>query len=134
MDSCSIFLITVLVSLAVIGAGAWIASSVESAKIEKMTPDEKSAYLEAKRRKAEAARIAMRDVQHGHVNSQMICPHCQSRGTVRTKHVTQKKGISGGKATAAVLTAGVSVLATGLSRKEGATEVHCDKCGSTWHF
>ena len=65
---------------------------------------------------------------------QLVCPHCQSRGTVRTKRVRQKKGISGGKATAAVLTGGVSLLATGLSRKETQTEAHCSNCGSTWRF
>ncbi|MDY0088578.1 MAG: hypothetical protein RBS78_08545 [Coriobacteriia bacterium] len=67
-------------------------------------------------------------------SGQMICPHCQSKGTVTTKEVKRKKGVSGGKATAAVLTGGWSILATGLSRKESMTEAHCRKCGSTWHF
>lgn len=66
--------------------------------------------------------------------SSMVCPHCQTRGTVRTKPVTQKKGVSGGKATAAVLTGGVSLLATGLSRKEQNTEAHCSRCGAKWYF
>jgi len=138
MDSCSIFLLVVVGAFVVIGIGAWIAHIQETAKIDKMVPEERSAYLETKRKNTEAARASMhakmRDHRDGHVNAQMICPHCQARGTVRTKHVTQKKGISGGKAAAAVLTAGVSVLATGLSRKEGMTEAHCDKCNSTWHF
>jgi hypothetical protein len=64
----------------------------------------------------------------------MTCPHCQTRGSVRTKSIVQKKGISGGKATAAVLTGGVSMLATGLSRKEPGTEAHCSHCGATWRF
>lgn len=64
----------------------------------------------------------------------MTCPHCQTRGSVRTKSITQKKGISGGKATAAILTGGVSMLATGLSRKEPGTEAHCSHCGATWRF
>ena len=134
MGSCSIFLVVVVVSLLVIGLFAWIVSMLESAKLEKMGPDERAAYLETKRKRAEVARAKMRDLQQGELNSQMICPHCQSRGRVRTKRVTQKKGISGGKATAAVLTGGVSMLATGLSRKEAMTEAHCDKCGSTWRF
>jgi len=70
----------------------------------------------------------------GHLNAAMICPHCQRQGSVRVTHVTQKRGISGGKATAAVLTGGVSLLATGLSRKEQATQAHCGSCGSTWCF
>ena len=59
---------------------------------------------------------------------------CQTSGQVRTKDIKQKKGISGGKATAALLTGGVSMLATGLSRKEGCTQAHCVNCDSTWVF
>lgn len=70
----------------------------------------------------------------GPIRPQVICPHCQVKGHVRGKAVTDKKGVSGGKATAAVLTAGVSMLATGLSRKEAATAATCDNCQSTWRF
>ena len=71
---------------------------------------------------------------YGTINPQMICPHCQTKGSVRTKPVTKKTGISGGKATAALLTGGVSMLATGLSRKEGMTQAHCESCNCTWTF
>jgi hypothetical protein len=64
----------------------------------------------------------------------IICPHCQAQGYVRTRQVQRKKGISGTKATAALLTGGASILATGLSRKETETEGRCGKCGSIWHF
>jgi hypothetical protein len=64
----------------------------------------------------------------------LVCPQCQTRGQVKLQLVKQKKGISGGKATGAVLTGGLSILATGLSRKEEVTEAHCNACGSTWHF
>jgi hypothetical protein len=53
---------------------------------------------------------------------------------VRTKAIKKKAGVSGGKAAAAVLTGGISVLATGLSRKEAMTQAHCDGCNSTWTF
>jgi hypothetical protein len=134
MDSCSIIFAVIIVSVVVIVIAAWITSMVESAKLERMTPDERDAYQETKRKAAQVSQAQTRDLQYGPVNPQMICPHCQSRGTVRTKRITQKKGISGGKATAAVLTAGVSMLATGLSRKEAATEASCDNCRSTWYF
>lgn len=52
---------------------------------------------------------------------------------MKTKRVTQKQGISGGKATGAVLTAGFSVLATGLSRKQEVTECKCGNCKMVWH-
>lgn len=65
-------------------------------------------------------------------NSALVCPHCQTKGSVTTKEVKRKAGVSGGKAAGAVLTAGISVLATGLSRKQKVTELHCGKCGMTW--
>jgi transcription elongation factor Elf1 len=64
----------------------------------------------------------------------MVCPHCQTRGHVRTTQTKVKKGISGGKATGAVLTAGLSVLATGLSRKEKVTKATCGNCNSSWQL
>lgn len=65
-------------------------------------------------------------------DAQIVCPHCQTQGHV-TSHLTRKKrGISGGKATGAVLTLGVSMLATGLSRKQTYTELKCANCGTKW--
>ena len=63
----------------------------------------------------------------------LICPHCQTKGSVTSRSVTRKKGISGGKATGAVVTGGASVFLTGLSRTEGATQMHCSNCGTTWN-
>jgi hypothetical protein len=71
-------------------------------------------------------------LQWGPSNPALVCPHCQTPGTVRIKAVTQKTGISGGKATAALLTGGVSLLATGLARKAAQTQAHCDTCAITW--
>jgi hypothetical protein len=73
-------------------------------------------------------------MQYGPLNLELFCPHCQSKGHVRAKTVVQKGGISGGKATAAVITLGISVLATGLSRKQSFTQAHCENCNSTWLF
>lgn len=68
----------------------------------------------------------------GSLHAEVICPHCQTKGNVHYKHLDRKKGISGGKATAALLTSGVSMLATGLSRKEQHIQAHCVKCNTTW--
>lgn len=68
------------------------------------------------------------------MDAQIVCPHCQTRGTVTTRSAVRKVGISGGKATGAVLTGGLSLLATGLSRKASMTEAHCSRCGSSWYF
>lgn len=64
--------------------------------------------------------------------SQVICPHCQIRGEVYYKTLDRKKGISGGKAVAGILTGGFSILATGLSRKEQHIQAHCVNCNTTW--
>ncbi len=82
----------------------------------------------------QAQKNALANSQHGPINSAMMCPHCQTKGKIRTKNITQKKGVSGGKAAAAVLTGGVSLLAVGLSRKEASTQAHCGNCGNTWLF
>lgn len=65
---------------------------------------------------------------YGPVNPLIVCPHCQEKGSVRIKYTKQKKGISGAKATGAVLTGGWSLLATGLSKKEAVTQAHCGNC------
>ena len=67
-------------------------------------------------------------------DAQIVCPQCQVRGHVTTKKVKLKKGISGAKATAGLITLGASVFLTGLSRKQEATEATCSNCGSVWHF
>jgi hypothetical protein len=70
----------------------------------------------------------------GPLKKNVICPHCHSTGTVHTKEVKRKKGVSGGKATAALLTGGISLLATGLSRKESHLQAHCSYCDVTWEI
>ena len=48
----------------------------------------------------------------------VICPHCQQKGGVKTMRVQVKGNISGGKATGALLTGGLSLFVTGLARKQ----------------
>lgn len=66
------------------------------------------------------------------LNEKLLCPHCQERGYVTSGVVVRKKGISGGKATGALFTGGLSMLATGLSRKESARHMSCSNCGTSW--
>lgn len=97
-----------------------IAVALKRRKLAAMSPEER-----------EAPRLTR---QHGPINPAMICPHCHEKGKVRTTQVDRKKGISGAKATGAILTAGVSVLATGLSRKERLTRAYCGNCANMWEF
>jgi hypothetical protein len=114
---CGIILF-VLVVMAAVG---------QTRKLNAMSPEERVAY----QRKLQSSSL---DKQHGRISHQIVCPHCQTRGTVRTQAIKKKSGISGGKATAALLTGGVSLLATGLARKESVTQAHCEHCNSVWSF
>ena len=71
---------------------------------------------------------------YGPINPKIECPQCRNIGAVAVTSVTQKVGVSGGKATGAVLTGGVSLVATGLSRKQRVSQAHCGNCGSDWTF
>ena len=85
--------------------------------------DAKEDAKEAEEKRAKAARDA-----------KLFCPHCQQFGYVTTEPTTVKKGIDGGKATAALLTGGLTMLATGLSQCDTMTRANCANCGSTWLF
>jgi hypothetical protein len=101
--------------------------------ITQKTPEEIKAWREAQRA-ARPLTPPQGSVAPVYGRSQIVCPHCQVRGHVHCKTVKAKKGISGGKATGALLTGGFSILATGLSRKQKVTEAHCNNCQSTWQF
>jgi hypothetical protein len=73
-------------------------------------------------------------ISFGNQSPQMICQQCGVKGHVRTKQVTQKRGISGVKAFGAVVTGGLSLLPFGISSNERVTEAHCGNCNSTWRF
>lgn len=103
----------------------------EQEETANLSPEEKAQYYENKQERAQEYH---KTILFGQTSPAMICPHCQTKGQVRTKKITQKKGVSGGKATGAILTGGISLLATGLSRTEVATQAHCDNCSGTWYF
>jgi hypothetical protein len=99
----------------------------EHERIQAMPPKQRQEYLDNLQDRLETQHYGPRNVN-------MVCPHCQTQRSIRTKPVQMKKGVSGGKATAALLTGGVSLLATGLSRKENLTQAHCKNCSNTWVF
>jgi hypothetical protein len=55
----------------------------------------------------------------GMLNPALICPHCQTKELVRTKHVERKAGISGAKATGALLTGGAFASRHGAFAEAG---------------
>lgn len=67
-------------------------------------------------------------------SANITCPHCLHKGDVKVSPVAQKRGVSGAKATGAILTGGVSILITGLSRKETVSQATCSNCSVTWEM
>ena len=94
---------------------------------------------EAKKTEDLCEKSSIAEMEHnsalwGEQNHAITCAQCQKRGYVWTKQIKRKKGVSGGKATGALLTGGISLFLTGLSRKEIITQAHCTYCNSTWEF
>jgi len=126
-----VFLTVLIVIVIVTNRQSKAKAETEKKKIATMAPEEREKFLKEKKERLDNTSIS---ILYGTLNSAMVCPHCQQTGCVRTKNVKTKKGISGGKATGAVLTGGVSMLATGLSRKEQQTEAYCENCKNKWYF
>lgn len=79
-----------------------------------------------------AGAIMTQKAQEAKPNESIVCKFCQTKGTVHTGARVRKQGISGGKATGALFTGGLSMLVTGLSRKQQVTHLWCDECGMAW--
>lgn len=77
------------------------------------------------RRQAIAARRA-------EAQARIVCHFCHQPGGVTAQVMQKKAGISGGKATGAILTGGFSLVATGLSRKATVTRLTCSNCQMHW--
>ena len=73
---------------------------------------------------AKAGREAAR-LREAERQAQIVCPHCQVPGHVTRTLAQRKQGVSGGKATGAIVTGGASLFLTGLSRKQLVTEMTC---------
>lgn len=74
---------------------------------------------------AEAARQAEQQAQ-------IVCQHCRVTGKIQSRMTSVKRGVSGGKLAAALLTGGLSLLFVGLSRDEMVRQMSCQNCGMTW--
>ena len=112
----------------------FIATWIGNKKREELTPDELAIQNEIKMANKSYSDAHKQIKKFGAINPAYVCPHCQTKGFVHTKPVVRKNGISGTKAAGAIFTGGVSILATGLSKKDNLTQAHCDNCDCTWDF
>ena len=65
-------------------------------------------------------------------DSNLVCPHCQEKGYVRTERIYVKKEDGGDKATGSISIVGIFGLVTG--RIIQMTKAHCSNCNSTWQY
>lgn len=92
---------------------------------QQVRAEAKQAAQQARVEQELLARPARLVAQYGNKNSQMICPHCQTKGEVRALHVKRQ-------------TVAISTTNTILTRKStqtsvhAATQLHCDNCNMTW--
>lgn len=85
----------------------------ERKMVKAMSPEEREQYYISK--------------EFGQLNPALICQHCQTRGTVRTKQVkvtSTSEGTVGG-----ILKAGIKTDTTSI-----ATQHHCGHCKTTWNI
>jgi len=68
------------------------------------------------------------------VNEEMICQHCQQKGSVSVSRIKAKTGMSTFKILLAFITAGISILFMGLARKESRNKATCLNCKTNWVF
>ena len=94
--------------------------------IAKMSPDERAAYdkkIEDDRLQREKEAFIF---VHGEVNHELICPHCQKKGTVHSKNYTENK-VSKGKV------GGILKTNINMSQAESGIRRRCNNCGSQWN-
>lgn len=99
--------------------------ALERERVEAMSP------AELKRHKAELAAIEKREQEkynenyYGKINSQLICPHCQTKGFVRKQSRTRvtKTRVNSIPARA---------IGLGTNTENQVTAMRCDKCGTQW--
>ena len=101
------FVFLVLALLA--GGIVWaiVSGLKEGEKVNAMSPEDRSNYI------------------FGQINANLICPHCQTKGTVHVKKVPRvatSTGTVGG-----ILKANTKSTVTSV-----VTQHHCDQCSSTW--
>jgi len=96
------------------------------------TPEEQAEYDKRQEEVQKQTDKQVYEARYGVLNDKIKCNYCENVGSVRFRRVQTKKGFSTGKATAAVLTAGISVIATGLAKKGGASKLYCENCKMEW--
>jgi hypothetical protein len=124
------FLFWLLLSFLFPAAYMMTASSGDDAakkqKLDSMSAGERDAYIKIEQniseRQAKITEEYRHKSQYGDTNPNLVCPHCQTKGQVRSKaseEVTSTKV--------------VPVVGNTIKARKKVTQMHCDNCGTTWN-
>lgn len=129
-NGAAFFLIWLVLSFGLFMAYLMTAGSVDDAakkqKLNSMTAEDKDAYLRIEKDISDRRSKMMAEFRHesqfGDKNPNLVCPHCQTKGEVRSKtaeEVTSTKVIP--------------VVGNTIRARKKVTQMHCDKCSTTWN-
>jgi hypothetical protein len=95
-------------------------------KLESLSAEDKKAYLQIEQNINERRNKIMAEFRHtsqfGDSNPNLVCPHCQTKGQVRSKAAEEVTS-----------TKVVPVVGNTIKARKKVTQMHCDNCGTTWN-
>jgi hypothetical protein len=106
---------------------SWISDKSDKARINLLSDEERKSYDTVKNsiRAAQDERIdrASKIMMYGLPNISLICPHCHSKGNVRSKSAEE---ITSTKV--------IPIIGNNIKARKKVTQMHCDQCGVTWNI
>jgi hypothetical protein len=129
-NGAGFFLIWIIMSVGILMANLMTWSSfsdnAEKESLKKLSPEELSNYKETKAAitKVQSEAVARYSAisQYGIEKPSLICPHCQTKGKVRSKaseEITSTKVIP--------------IIGNNIKARKNVTQMHCDNCETTWN-
>lgn len=95
-------------------------------KLDSLSAKDRKAYLQNEQNIREHQNKIMDKYRHtsqfGASNSNLVCPHCQTKGRTRSKAAEE---ITSTKV--------VPVIGNTIKARKNVTQMHCDNCGTTWN-
>ena len=106
--------------------GASMAATDESRRITNLSPEERDGYNTLKsnidRSREERIAVYRQETRYGSKNSNLICPHCQTKGEVRSKLAEEVS-----------TTKVIPIIGNNIKTKKQVNQMHCDNCQTTWN-
>lgn len=104
----------------------FVDDAAKKRNLDSLSKEDKDSYLETKKRISEQQTKIMeegrRNLDLGCINPNLVCPHCQTKGHVRSKSAEE-----------ITRTKVVPVVGNTIQAKKKVTQMHCDNCATTWN-